>query len=258
MQNIVTLIQSVAATALSSRLRSYKYRVYDGSVKRNSWGVEVDPEATTGAIVAHQDGYYIQKAGTSLLIAHKESLIPVALKVGDKVEIKHAGFKATDDGVQDTQLEDGMRMRTFRIDLQAKSLVSPKPFPLLEDMTRQLSETLLKDGRRGIHMLSDLKYSNFRGDANGALSFNPYLEFEVIGAKFTGTVRMELMLGMDVYELQFTDSNGTVKKENVTFDETVELIEEHCDSGPARMATVTVISRAKAPKVSKEALAQAQ
>lgn len=248
MQNVTSLIKEVAlATLAGSRYTGYKYFIRQGEITCNMLGGEATPQADKGVILAHTEGWYIQKIGVNKFVAHLASLIPVELKVGDKVEIQHGGFKGTS---QKEGKEEGMQFRS--VTLSVARLKSPVNHSHLNDMTEQLSETRLPDGRRGLHMLSDLQYKNFRGDANTALSFNPYLEFEVAGGKFVGTVRFELVLGMDMYKLSFTAGDGSVTVvENVTFDETVKVIEEHCDSSHARLATVTVLSRAKVPKAHK-------
>ena len=248
MKDARTLIKEVAAVALAGkRYTQYSFVIRNGDVVLNMLGGEATPAADKGVILAHSDGWYIQKTGVNKFAAHLESLIPVELKIGDKAEIQHAGFMGTK---QKEGHEAGMTFRS--VTLSVERLKSPVKHSHLQDMTGQLSDMRLPDGRRGLHMLSDLQYKNFRGDADDASTFNPYLEFEVTGAKFIGTVRFELVLGMDMYQLTFTSEDGTVKVvENVTFDDTLKIIEEHCDSSLARLATVTVLSRAKVPKTPK-------
>lgn len=245
MKDARSVVMAVAAVALAgSRYTKYTYATRNGQIGYNMLGGECTPSPDKGVILAHVDGWYIQKTGVNKFAAHLESLIPVTLNVGDKVEIQHAGFKGTSEK---EGKEDGMAFRTVTLSVQR--LQSPLKHQHLIDMTGQLSDMRLPDGRRGLHMLSDLQYKNFRGNADDGLTFNPYLEFEVSGAKFIGTVRMEVVRGMDMYQLTFTAEDGTATVvENVTFDETLSVIEAHCDSSLARMATVTVLSRAKVPK----------
>lgn len=245
MKTIREIMQQVGSNHVGKNIRSFKWNTRDGSIGHNMLGGEVMPKPDIGVVVEHQDGYYIQKVGPKDFSVHKEELLPCALVVGAKYEIQHAGF----NGLKEEGLakEEGMQFRM--VTLSYHRLKSPVNHSLLNDMTQQISEMKLPDGRRGLHMLSDLKFQNFRGNADEELTFNPYLEFEVTGAKFSGTVRMELILGMDMYELHFTDANGTAKEEDVVAMDVLELIEKHCDSSPARMASVKLIAKAKVPKV---------
>lgn len=245
MKTIREIMQEVGPAHVGKNIRSFKWNTRDGSIGHNMLGGEVMPKLDVGVVVAHQDGYYIQKVGPKEFSVHKEELLPCALDVGAKYEIQHAGFNGLKEEGSKAGAESGISMVT----ISYHRLKSPVNHSLLNDMTGQISELKLPDGRRGLHMLADLKFQNFRGNADEELTFNPYLEFEVAGAKFAGTVRMELILGMDTYELHFTDATGTTKLEDVVAMEVLELIEKHCDSSPARMATVKLVSKAKAPKV---------
>lgn len=244
MKAVREIIQEVAPAFLGKNIRNYKFITRDGTIHHNMLGGEVAPKPDVGVIVARQDGFYVQKTGPSTFVAHKEALLPCELTVGDKYEVHHAGFNSVKE--EGRPPEDGFTHSI--ITLSTRHLQSPMKHDLLNDMTQQLSELRLPDGRRGLHMLSDLKFQNFRGNADEELTFNPYLEFEVAGGKFTGTVRMELILGADTYELHFMDSNGTTKLEDVVAMDVLELIEAHCDSSLARFATVRHISKAKVPK----------
>jgi hypothetical protein len=246
MKSVRDIALEVCPAHLGKNIRSFTPVPRDGTIGYSLLGAEVAPKPDIGVVVAHQDGYYVQKTGAKTFAMHKESLLPCALTVGDKYEITHAGFNGCKEEGTVPDAENGMQFRM--VTLSRRYLQSPKRHQLLQDMTEQLSELKLPDGRRGLHMLSDLKFKDFRGDADEELTINPYLEFEVAGAKFTGTVRMELILGMDTYELHFTDENGTTKLEDVVAMEVLELIEKHCDSSPARLATVKLISKAKTPK----------
>jgi hypothetical protein len=240
------IAQEVCRPHVGKNIRSFSWVTRDGTINTNILGAEVPPKADIGVVIGHEGGFYVQKTGPKLFVFHPESLLPCPLTVGDKYEIQHAGFEGGIKEGEDPSAENLMHFRM--VTYSRRELRSPKQHDLLQDMTRQLSEQRLPDGRRGLHMLSDLKFENFRGDADEELTINPYLEFEVAGAKFTGTVRMELILGMDTYELHFTDSAGTTKLEDVVAMEVLELIEKHCDSSQARMATVKLLSKAKAPK----------
>jgi hypothetical protein len=188
---------------------------------------------------------------------HLESLIPEALNVGDKVEIKHAGFAGlAEKKGEEGAAGEGLFFRTITLSRSRLEAPGENPHPVLKDMTEQLSEMRLPDGRRGLHMLADLKFANFRGDGSDTL--NPYLEFEVEGAKFIGTVRIEYIWGRDTYDLHFIKGDDKHVIEDVHFDQTVPFIENHCDSSQARLAKVTIISRAKAPKTPKAPATAAQ
>jgi hypothetical protein len=239
------LIKEVAHEVLAgSRYRQFKYLVQDGRIRHNMLGGEVDPKPEKGVILAHREGWYIQKTSVNSFSAHAESLMPFPLNVGDKVEIKHAGFS----GLNQQEGESGMGFSS--ITLSRKHLQSPADHPIMKDMVQQLSDMTLPDGRRGLHLLSDLQFKNFRGEAPTEAEFNPFVEFEVTGAKFTGTVRLEYCYGADTYKLHFKGATETVTLDDIHFDEMLPRIEEHCDSSQARFAKVTVLSRAKVAKAS--------
>lgn len=124
---------------------------------------------------------------------------------------------------------------------------------MLHDLAQQLSEMRLPDGRRGMHLLSDLKFSNVEGF--GSDEANPWISFDVAGAKFTGKVKVEYVWGADTYTLHFepTPVDDAVEMarrqpefiEDVHFDQLLEFIEDRCDSSLARRATVQVLRKAK-------------
>lgn len=239
------LLKEIAPKFLSARARQYKWGTYDGTIQHNMLGAEVRPAPQIGLIIAHQDGWYVQKTGISTFALHLESLIGEPMNIGDKVEIQHGGFAGLLQ--EEVPREEGMHFKSTR--LSRRELTSPVNFPQLNDMVRQLSEMKLPDGRRGLHMLSDLKFENFKGDASE--KFNPYVEFNVTGAKFKGLVRIEYIWGADVYEIHFGEGNNKTVYDNVYCMEMLETIENHCDSSPARLATVKVLAKAKKPKAEK-------
>lgn len=259
MNNVKDIIRAAATAAFAgTNLRNYKTRVENNEIHSNMLGAEVASEPTKGVIVTALDGWYVQRVGRSLFVAHHESTLPGPLNIGDTVIIDHHGFA----GTSKTEINYGSGTT---ITVGRRCLECPVNDEYLKDMTEQLSENKLEDGRRGMHLLHDLKMAGFRGYAHPESEANPYLEFEVDGAKFKGTVRFELVLGQDTYLLTFDGghvlANGESEgrktvygeltgpgAEQVTFFDVLPLIEKHCDSSLSRIATVKVIARAKAPK----------
>lgn len=241
--NIAEIIRAVAPAFLAANARTYKYRVMELAVHHNMLGAEVMPKPIKGEIVARRDGWYIQKEGRSLFVAHPESLIPETLQVGDKVEIQYPGFVGTE--VRDMPSASGGVVQS----LSRAQLRCPVENEYLRDLTQQLSEMKFeKDGRRGLHLLSDLNYANFRATAPDDET-NPFVEFEVAGAKFQGTVRILYVLGGDYYEMSFIKDGETVKFiDDVYFEDLLPFLEDTCDSSEARKVKVTFTAkRKKAP-----------
>lgn len=238
MQNPRPLIKACAVQALAgSRYRNYRFVVHDGSIKYNMLGGEVVPTACKGEILTRQEGWYIQKTGPATFAAHREDLIPVELAIGDKVQIEHAGFAGTSTDQQPAV--NGVHS----IVLDRKRLAPPLPDPVIVDMTQQLSETKLADGRRGLHVLHDLKFSGYR--AHYSETENPWVAFEVEGARFVGTVRVEYQWGGDDYTVRFEGTPAAETHEGVHFDNLVEVIDQVCDSSLARRAKVTFVGRTR-------------
>lgn len=239
MSDVINLIRSKAPEVLAANITQYKYRIIDGSIGYNMMGAEVIPEPTKGEIVAHEGGWYLQKVGRNLIVAHPEKFFAEPLAVGDKVEIQHAGFNGTE--VVQNAAEPGMSFRT--VSMSRKELECPVKDDYLRDLCEQLSSMKIADGRRGLHLLHDLQFSNFRAETfNGRA--NPFVAFEVQGAKFAGTVKIELVLGADCYAVSLQKDGTTVKRiDYVYFNKTLEVIEEECDSSPARLARVTFTGR---------------
>ncbi|MDO8414816.1 MAG: hypothetical protein Q7S87_01245 [Agitococcus sp.] len=244
------VIQSAAIAALAgSRYSNYKYLYIQHKPAHSILCNEAKRKPSIGVIICQMEGVVVLKTGVNTF--HGYALADLSPKVrwniGDKVEISFPGFEGTE--VKDVSTVPGIKSLSFG----RKMLKPPVEDAYINEMTRQLSELRLPDGRRGLHLLSDLNYSNFTGTSSESSCVNPTLSFDVKGSKFEGKVTIELILGADTYDVHFTPSPPSSLLEdvdtNVTFLDVLDVIEQRCDSSLARVATVTILKPAKKAKV---------
>ena len=239
------IIKTVALAELAGkRFTKYTYALRLPTTGHNMMGNEASAPATEGTVLAIQDGVVVVKVKPTqfegFLLA---DLASTDFNLGDKVSISFNGFNGTE---KIEVASTGFRTFTFGRK-QLKPLVDDE---YIKQMTEQLSEMRLSDGRRGLHLLHDLKYTNFAAGSSMDSTRNPYVSFDVIGRKFQGNVRIELVLGMDAYAVTFTPVEGTLHiVDYVLFDEFLPLIEETCDSSLSKVAAVMILKRARKPKL---------
>lgn len=238
------LAQIASNLLAGSRFARVKFRLVENDWGTNMLGGETWPAASLGT-VAHLDGeLLVLKTSPNSFHGFVREELPdePLLSIGDKVEIQFEGFDGTDKSVASSG--EGCSTTT----LGRKRLKSPVDEPEVSDMTGQLSEMRLADGRRGLHLLHDLNFSNFQGDGSRNYIANPYIQFDVDTSRFKGQVKIELILGLDYYTVHFISEDATESVENVDFTRMLPLICERCDDPTKRLARVTLIKKGKALK----------
>jgi hypothetical protein len=247
----IQVIQSAAHTALAgSRYTKYKYSYIQATQGHTMLGTEAARKPSIGVVLCQTEGVVVLKTGVNTFHGYPLASLPAdtLLCVGDKVEIGFPSFSGTE--VKDVSDQPGIRTTSYG----RKRLKPPVEDDYIKDMTEQLSELRLPDGRRGLHLLSDLNYSNFMGCSSKNSTVNPTLSFDVKGLKFEGMVKIELILGRDTYDVHFVPPVVVAPPDdvvtNVTCMDLLGVIEDRCDSSLAKVAKVTVLKPAKKVKSS--------
>jgi hypothetical protein len=247
------LMPALTRPHVPSNVRTFRYRVFDGTPKRSSLGIIIDPKPFEGKVVAKTEDAVVIKTGRAEFAVLDRSLVTMDPDEGAKVLVepyarrRFDGLRADTPERRTERRADGTEFVSETMVLGTAPAKLPIPKPRCHELAaliEQLEEMPAPDGfRRITHMLVDAGARDFSWvDPTPAniIKTPPAIRFNVSTAKFVGEVSIVYNRGADTYVIELRHSTECVDRiEDVYFDDLGQVLESRIDDGSWRRIRVT-------------------
>lgn len=242
-----------------SKVRSFKFNIFDGQPKVSALGLQLDPKPFEGKVIARTDEAIVVKTGRAEFAVLDRALVTEVPDEGAKVQVEPYARRRFDGQRADTPEErteltaDGQpyTVQTFVLGAAPAKLPIPEPrCPELQELIQQMEQLPAPDGfRRITHMLVDAGARDFTWVdplPRDIIETPPAIGFTVATAKFQGRVTVLYERGLDLFAVELHRDGQLVKRvEAVFFDSLGETLEQLLDDGNWRRIRVQRLSSRK-------------